>query len=527
MRRMTLGKQSPCRAITCRVLLACVCLVALSGIQCKRESDRGKFDSSTVTILYCCDERVLGPYWRYTPQFLVFLPLVTRNEHGKLVGRLAERWEHSTDYRTWTIHLRKNVFWQDGVRVTAHDIKFTLELLSHPEVLAEPPGAYSINVLDDSTYTITFHKQTSYSALDDYQVYYPKHLLEDLDPKDFENWDFWIHPVGNGPYRYVRHIPKTMMALEANPDFYKGKPKIEQVVLKFNPSGDPSLTELLSGNVDVILYINRMDLLKLKSDARFQVYDRVLYHRLRAIAWNQRHPLFRNLKVRRALTLAINRDELLQVLNLPDETPLFDVIFTKEQLQDGVLPEPLPYDPKLANQLLNEVGWRDSDGDGVREQDGKPFRFTALVANTQGLDAAAVYIQAQLRQVGIEMDVQVLDKESAEVRIRAGEFEAAVFILYNYNVFYHLRLFGDDSPIAYNHPKVISLLRSVEATWDPNKVDRAYRDLWPIFQADLPVTFLSPVVWTSVVHRRIQGLSSPWRTDPIRNMEDLWLEEED
>jgi hypothetical protein len=93
-------------------------------------------------------------------------------------------------------------------------------------------------------------------------------------------------------------------------------------------------------------------------------------------------------------------------------------------------------------------------------------------------------------------------------------------------MFYHLSFLGEDSPIVYYHPRVIGLLRAVEATWNPNKVDRAYRDLWPIFQEDLPVTFLSPVVWIGVAHRCVQGLSSPWRTDPVRNIDDLWLDDE-
>ena len=67
----------------------------------------------------------------------------------------------------------------------------------------------------------------------DWTIFLPRHLLEDLDPGAFYDWDFWTHPVGNGPYRYVRHVPKTMIAFEANPDYFLGQPKIERVVLKF------------------------------------------------------------------------------------------------------------------------------------------------------------------------------------------------------------------------------------------------------------------------------------------------------
>ena len=73
------------------------------------------------------------------------------NENGALEGRLAKSWEHSPDYRSWTIHLRTDVRWHDGVPVTAHDVKFTLDLLSHPDVLQESPDAYTVTVLDDST----------------------------------------------------------------------------------------------------------------------------------------------------------------------------------------------------------------------------------------------------------------------------------------------------------------------------------------------------------------------------------------
>ena len=136
-----LYRKKPIRSKSHALILACICLIALASAQCSRSEDRAYSRESTITVLHCCDERVLGPYWRYTPQFLVFLPLVARNAKGELEARLAKSWEHSADYRTWTIHLRKNVFWQDGVRVTAHDIKFTMDLLSHPEVLAEPPSA--------------------------------------------------------------------------------------------------------------------------------------------------------------------------------------------------------------------------------------------------------------------------------------------------------------------------------------------------------------------------------------------------
>ena len=148
----------------------CAGSLALATAACGRRGDQARVKRSTITLLNENDERDLGPEYDDPPKFLVFLPLVTSNAKGELEGRLAQSWEHSPDYRTWTVHLRKDVRWHDGVPVTAHDVKFTMDLYMHPAVLLVPPGAYAVTVLDDSTYTITHHRRVhgSRSPGDDY-----------------------------------------------------------------------------------------------------------------------------------------------------------------------------------------------------------------------------------------------------------------------------------------------------------------------------------------------------------------------
>lgn len=508
-----------------RWLLACVWVAVLAATGCGRGGDGARAAHSSITVLYPGDAE--GTLYTESPsQSLVFLPLVGSNEKGELEGRLAESWQHSSDFRTWTVHLRKNVRWHDGEPVTAHDIKFTLDLLTHPDVLYYPRGAFTIDVLNDSSYTITCHHKAIGSPLDDWTVYYPKHLLERLDPKKYWDWEFWTHPVGDGPYRFLRRVPKTMVELEANPNYYAGKPGIERVRLKFgDSSGSEALTELLSGNVDAIPWMNRAGLAKLLGDPRFRVYDSVHHSRVKAIAWNERRPFFADPKIRRALTLAINRRELHQLLNFPEWTPIFDVLFTRDQLRRGELPQPLLYDPKLASRLLDETGWRAQAGDGLRHGDGKPFRFTALVYPISGMNEAAIYVQAALRRVGIQMDISTMDEPALSQRVRAGDFDAAIFIMPEDGPFGPLAFFGENSLIGYANPKVIDLLNQAQATVNPDDEDHIYRELTPIFQADLPVTFLYPSVYATVAHRRVRGLSSLHRTSLFGDMEHLWLED--
>jgi len=162
--------------------------------------------------------------------------------------------------------------------VTAQNIEFNLDLRSTPNVMWFTPDSFNVKVIGDLTYTITYQKNESLaSVLDDRTVYYPKHCIEKLDPKEFYRWDFWTHPIGNGPYRHVRTVPKTMLHLEGNPDCYKNRPKISNVVLKFDDlSGtrtSPVTIELLGGNTDAATGVSRTDVFKLASNARFLVYE--------------------------------------------------------------------------------------------------------------------------------------------------------------------------------------------------------------------------------------------------------------
>lgn len=470
---------------------------------------------STLTVLHDANG---GVYPTFTPaQFLVFLPLARRNAEGVLEGWLARSWEHSDDYRTWTFHLQPNATWHDGAPVTAHDVKFSLELISHPDAGAWlAPGTFAIRVVDDATVSVTLLKPVSEAWLD-YAVTYPKNRLEDLDPKEFYSWSFWTQPVGNGPYRYVRHMPGTMMEFEANPDYFLREPRVERVILKLGP---PAITELLSGNVDVIPWVGELDLLKLRGDPRFRTYHKILPAHLGAVIWNHDRPPFDDPRVRRALTLAMDRRAIIQALNFPEETPLFDVIFTEEQFHRGELPPSLPHDPAGARRLLDEAGWQDDQPGGVRHRDGRPFRFEALVHAGQSFDRAAVLIQSDLQAVGVRMDITRLDAGVVDGRRQAGDFDA---------LFGEPRPeadFGADSRIGYRNPRVALLLERAAATVHPGERDAIHREIWPIFRSEVPVTFLYPVVRTTAAHRRVRGLSSPWHDDPLWYADQVWLEEE-
>jgi peptide/nickel transport system substrate-binding protein len=488
--------------------------VALTGIGCGSDRTSMGDTEHTLTIhMAGRDERVLGPMGAY-PWFLVFLGIADGFDSEEAVPELVEHWEHSPDYTEWTLHVRDGVTWNDGVPVTAADVKFSLDLWTSPDVGYEARHYDTVTVLDSRTVRVAFEQPVSSTPF----VYswlpiVPKHLVEPLDMSEFFSWPFWIQPVGNGPYRYARHIPKTMTELRANPDYYGDPPRIASVVLRY---GGNALTELLSGQVDVATGLPPIEVVRLREDARFNVSHAVNLSNVFGIAWNHGNPLFQDARVRQALTMAIDRRALLQVIDYPEDVPIVDVPTMERHHRRGEVPAALPFAPDSASALLAQAGWRATGSDGTLEQDGQAFRFTLGVKEDES--AQAVFIQEQLRRVGIQMDIRTYDASVWRQRARNGGFDATIW---PYGYINHFRDFNIS---GYQNPTISALRDSAWYTIDPAAHDRHMRALWREFAREMPITYLHPFVRYRVAWARVQGIENGM--DFVRNVEHLWIDDE-
>ena len=215
-------------------------------------------------------------------------------------------------------------------------------------------------------------------------------------------------------------------------------------------------------------------------------------------------------------------------MNLPEDVPLSDAPFTPQQWRSGELASPLGYEPAQARRLLDEAGWREPSAGAVRLRAGAPFRFAMVLEKAD--ETEAVLIQAALRRVGVDMQLRVLERQAARSRVfEAADFDAALFAFCQrpWTPCGLVAWFGAESRLGYRNPEVARLLDSL-ATYsylDADEPRALYRKLEPHFQADLPMTFLYPVTHFFVAHRRVRGLSSPHRANPVESMEKLWLDD--
>jgi peptide/nickel transport system substrate-binding protein len=501
------------------VLSVLFVLALLSGCAADRRNDPAELRGGTLAV--SAWSKTLGEEVRDgMGRELLFRPLIEAGE-GDAGHALARTWSRSADSRSWTLRLRQDVRWEDGQLVTAADVKFALDLFQHSMVSRLSP--LRVEAADDSTVVIQADHPVRTGDLAWLQAL-PRHLLKEADPATFASWPFWDNPVGNGPYRLVRHMPGTAAEFAVSETYTGPRPRLDGVLLRFGAGA--GLTDLLSGQVDLMTIMTPADAMKVSADPRFRMSPLFWPEMQVAILWRNDHPLFADPRVRRALTMAIDRRTLVQVLGLPETTPISDAIHTPRQIREGRLPEPLPYDTAAARALLAQAGWEDRDGDGILERDGRPFRFTLLAPNMGfGTQQSAIYLGDQLRRVGVDARIMPLDYMIAIERMRDGEFEAVLERLF-LQPWGLQRLLGQDGEnrLRYRDAEFSALAEHALSLADADDDPAAYARMTELFRRDMPVTTLFPLTGLTAVHRRVGGFGAVrWSADMVFSQ--LWIEE--
>jgi peptide/nickel transport system substrate-binding protein len=341
---------------------------------------------------------------------VLFVPLVGVDSTLEYVPALARSWELSGDTAI-EFRLRDDVRWHDGARTSAYDVAFTFERIKDPETAFPTPEYFdrwtSVEAIDSSTVRFRLAPPLV-DPLAGWAVtaVMPRHLLDSIPPAGMANAAFNRAPVGNGPFRFVSAQENDRWIFEANPDFPEalgGPPYLDRLVWRVLPENAAQLTELRTGAAHLIVSARAEQLAQLDSLPEFRAIAKPS-RRYVAIAWNGRRPPLDDARVRRALSLAIDRAEMLQVLRSGYGDLAFAPIAPYHWAFAGDL-EPLPHDTAAARRLLAEAGLRDSNVDGVLERaDGEPFAIDLKIpANSQFNRDIAEMVQADLATVGVRI----------------------------------------------------------------------------------------------------------------------------
>jgi len=453
---------------------------------------------------------------------LIYSNLIRTDKELRPEGELAERWDISQDEMTLTFYVRKGIKWHDGEDVTAEDVDFTFRYMIDPKT----PTAYGepfrqvrrAEVVDRYTYRVTYEKPYAPALLSWALWILPRHILEPawktgVDLRTTRQNRF---PVGSGPYRFGEWKTGEKIVVQANPDYFEGRPYLRRVVYRIIPDQSTIFLELKARNIDLASLTPIQYRRQTEFPAFLKAFHRYQYlsNSYAYLGFNLRDARFQDKRVRQAMAHAINKQEIIEGVLLGLGRPAVGPYKPGTWWYKGDV-KTFPFDPERAKALLAEAGWKRATADGILEKDGKPFSFT--IRTNQGnavRQQTAEIIQRRLRSVGIDAKIHIVEWAAfINTFIRKKDFEAIILgwglgLDPDQYEIWHSSQTGPDelNHISYKNPKVDELLEAGRRTFNQEKRTAIYGELQEVLADDQPVIFLYVPDALPVVSARVHGI---------------------
>ncbi|MEW5802740.1 MAG: ABC transporter substrate-binding protein [bacterium] len=504
-----------------KLIVLFICANLLHGqFSCskKRNDTPAKPFRGTLTIGEFTRPQTLNPVLEVTGVSahlvnLIFDSLVRIGEKGEILPHLAVSWEMKGGGREWVFYLRKGVRFHDGRQLSADDVKFTLDLVRDPALGSGYARSLSqiakVEVRDSYTIGISL-TEPSVSLPHEINIgILPRHLLEG---ENIRASSFNYHPVGTGPFQFVRWS-RDEVEFAANLNYFLGRPYLDHVVVKSFKNQYLVSANLMRGEIDAFPFLASSSYEVIKKIPSFRVYPtlRPFYY---LIAFNLSNPLFQDRRVRQALNYAIDKESIIKRVLKGRGIAASGTIFPSSWAFDDRV-EPFPYDPCKAMELLKEAGWQDSDGDHVLDKNNQPLAFQIYLPDGYDeLESSSFMIMEQLASVGVmtrgeKFPVEIFNREHLLTR----KFEA-VFMFANaggdpdssYQFWHSSSARGGFNFFSYHNPGIDQLLDQGRSTRDQKERKRIYSRYQEEIKEDPPGIFLFWKENLLCVHKRFCGI---------------------
>jgi len=463
-------------------------------------------------------------------QFILFVPVIAYDAEFQPEPALARSWEVNADTTQLTFHLRDDIYWHDGVRTTAYDLAFAYERATDPATGFPNMAFWTHYGKGEAVDSFTFRVDLASHAefMDPWRTFtaVPRHILGDTPPAQIRQHPFSTRqPIGNGPFRLAGRVDGQSWTFEANPDFpaeLGGRPYLDRLVIRVVPESTTRLTELLTGAIDfyAVPPPEQADRIEADANSRLAAYaDRSFV----LLGWNQRRPPFDDVRVRRALTLAINRARIVDA-----------VLYGHGELANGTVPpffwqydpqagSDLGYDPDAARALLAEAGWTPGPDGMLRNAAGQPLRFTFNTNQGAQVRADIAQIaQADLRQIGVDARVQILEWGTLLDRINTPtlrDFDAVIigwrteFRIDDSDLFHCDKRDQRYQWVGHCDPRLDALLDTLPKIADRDVARPLWREYQQLVAEQQPYTFIYFTERLHGIHNRLRNVHPDPRGD--------------
>tara|TARA_R110000868_G_scaffold189695_1_gene432896 strand:- start:81165 stop:82805 length:1641 start_codon:yes stop_codon:yes gene_type:complete len=438
-----------------------------------------------------------------------------------LVGDLADRWDISEDGLTMTFYLKQNVKWADGTKFTAHDVMATFKTLTDPKTLTPYAGDYqavsSAEVVDDYTFKVTYDEPFAPALASWTLKILPKKRLE---AEDINNSSLKENPMGTGPYILGTWKRGESVTLKANANHFQHMPYISNLMTRQIPDTDTQFLELKAGNIDSMglkpLQFTRLTNSKAFTD-KFEKY-KYLSNGYTYMGFKLDHPLFKDKKVRQALSYAISREDIVEGVLFGQGLPLACPFKPGTWAYNENI-KPYLQDINKAKQLLAEAGWEDTDGDGLLDKNinGQKKQFEFTVITNQGNDMrkmTAELMQQAFANIGVKMNINVQEWSTfIQNTINKRQFEA--FILGwsltpepdPFDIFHSSKMGEKEfNIVGFSNKEADDAMVAARRTFDQAERKRHLDRFQEILNDEQPYLFLYAPYSLIAIQKRIQNI---------------------
>jgi len=454
-------------------------------------------------------------------------------------GRMAESAQISDDKLTITFKLRPALVWSDGKPITADDVVFSFQTMMDPKVDARQAANYykdveKVTAVDERTVQFKFRQPyfMSFEVAGTLTII-PRHVYAYKDAEEFnrrrfdgkESTDgFKDVVVSSGPYVFESWTPGREIVLKRN-DRYFGQPGyFEKVCFRIVADETASMQMLKARELDRMSLPAEQFLIAQKDAAIAEAYKLLKYSSPGSgysyIAWNNKHPVFKDRRVRMAMTHLVPRERILKLV-YKDLAQIVTGPFwpggsaeIKVALQYDKTIQPWPFHPAKALALLAEAGWRDTNGDGTLDKDGTAFKFQLLIPSGRQstIDMASV-VKEEMGKVGIGMEVMQLEWSVFTDRLDKRSYDAISLGWTGgiegdpYQIWHSSQIADQGSNhVQFSNPEVDRLLEQARVELDVTKRNELYHRFHRILHEEQPYTFLMHPLALIAVHGRFEGV---------------------
>ena len=436
---------------------------------------------------------------------LLYSYLFVPNGNGKLEPDLALKWTYDPESFTWTIYLRKDALFHNKEPVTSSDVEYSLEAVFNNIRPSLFSLVHRISTLSDTVISISLKK-------DDPEFLQKIWDFEIVPQSRESSVDYYNYPIGSGPFKFKHRKEDKEVVLEANEDYFHGRPSLDRVVFHFQPHKEKAWTRVLSGETDIAREISPKNYEMMKRFKERYYFDLYTLSWYTILLYNTIDPLFSDPKVRLALSHAIDREyivkRILRGFGVVAVSPMgLDSPFHNPEVR------PVPYNPKKGLRLLKEAGWSYDNEGRYLKRGGECFEFSILVFEEGQIEKkVAQYLQLCLNDLGIKVHLQALPFAEIERRCRRNnEFQAVLSEfrgVYRYHEFLR-SAWCPDPPKAseagsFEHPEVIRLISHALDEKDPVKQKELFYKIEALITSLQPGTFLFHKTAIDVMSRRFK-----------------------